>query len=431
MAKLRLNAFQYKYHLTNRDMLDFKNALYSLKQKKMQIDQAEENHESEKLISTLKVEFYNQLQDMKRLFKAKNENITEFEMADVEYQNYLLSFPKTSGEIERDLENNVNRMKVFVDACGGIDYNVGIAKEVASQSPDSFLYFVDDDFQTYDIFGFQEELTWAITVSPQQKWITVIFRGSVTGDDWLHNLQANVTEFILPGPDAKTPSFGKVEKGFYDYLYGNTKEGWDERTISKAEAIMGMLHGLFQQAEYRDYQLYVTGHSLGAALSTLFAFRAAVDSGIPNKPVINVSLASPFVGDDQLRKSLQDLEKNNKIRHLRISNEDDIVPLIPFVSLPFPLPITLYKQTGLNIRLYNKTWWRNFTFKISYPKPDDPTNELANAVSQNIFLGLTLKTPTNHLSPEYRKRLDSSKSSLESFNLENMYHNPYYTGNLF
>jgi hypothetical protein len=262
---------------------------------------------------------------------------------------------------------------------------------------------------------------------PTKKWISAVFRGSVTADDWLHDLQASTVDFILPGPDAKAPVLGKVEKGFYDYLFGSTKEG-----KSKAEVMIGMLHGLFQQEEYKDYQLYVTGHSLGAALSTLFAFRAATDNAIPNKPVINVSLASPFVGDEQFRKNTQDLERDNKFRHLRVSNEDDIVPLIPFISLPFPYSsIILYKHTGLNIRLFNKTWWRNFTFKISYPKPGDLINELANAFSQSFLLGLSLTTPTNHLSPEYRKRLDNSKIALEKLNLEGAYHNPYYTGSLF
>ncbi len=174
MAEKSLNEFQNKYRLTNRDMLDFKNAFYSLKQKEVQIKQAEENHESEELVKSMKVEFYDQLQDMKRLFRVRNNNITEFEMAEVEYQYCLLSVPKTSGEIERDLKNNVNRIKDYLEKNGGIEFNVGIAEEVAAESPDAFLYFVDDEFQTHDIFGFQEELTWAITISPQQKcfsWI--------------------------------------------------------------------------------------------------------------------------------------------------------------------------------------------------------------------------------------------------------------------
>lgn len=177
VAKETLGMFQDKYNLTHTDMLDFKNAFNLLKQKTMKITQAEENHESEKEIDMLKVEFYNQLQCMKKLFKGKNENITEFEIAEVEYQYHLLSVPKTSGEIATDVKKNISRMKVFVDACGGIDYNVGITKRVAAESPDAFLYFVDDEFQAYDIFGFQEELTWAITVSPQKNGFLLYFVG--------------------------------------------------------------------------------------------------------------------------------------------------------------------------------------------------------------------------------------------------------------
>jgi hypothetical protein len=429
VAKQSLNDFQKEYHVTNNDMSAFRNAFDSIKQKENQIKQAEQNHESVEVINLLKVEYYNKLQDTKRLFKSRNSAITEHDMTKVEYQYYLLSVPKSSGEIAIDIKDNVERMGVFLTAFGGIKFNVGIAETVARESPDAFLHFVDDDFQTYDIFGFQEEVTWAITISPQKKWITFIFRGSVSGSDWIHNLQANMTDFI---PEANSPPFGKVEKGFYDYLYGPTKEGWDERTISKADAIMGMLRGLFEKEEYKDYQLYVTGHSLGGALSTLLACRAALDIGIPKKPVINVSIASPFVGDEEFRRNLQEMERKNAYRHLRISNEDDIVPLIPFISLPFPTPsMTLYKQTGLNFRLYNKTFCREYTFKCSYPKPEDPVNELANAVSQNILLGLTLDILPNHLCPEYRKRLDNSKASLQGLNLEQMYHNSYYTGKLF
>lgn len=429
MAKQTLNDFQVKRKVTEDDMSAFRNAFYSLRQKESQIKQAEENHEKDEVVNKLKVEYYDKLQDTKRLFKSRNSDITEYDMNNVEYQYYLLSVPKSSGEIAIDIKGNVERMVLFLTAFGGLEFNVGLAETVARESPDAFLHFVDNDFQTYDIFGFQEEVTWAIAISPKKKWITVIFRGSVSGSDWIHNLQANMTYFI---PAENSPPFGKVEKGFYDYLYGPTKEGWDKRTISKAEAIMGMLRGLFEKEEYKDYQLYVTGHSLGGALSTLFACRAAMDVGIPKKPVINVSIASPFVGDEEFRRSLQDLERKNAYRHLRISNEDDVVPLVPFVSLPFPYPsISLYKQTGLNFRLYNKTCCREFTFKCSYPKPEDPANELANAVSQNILLGLTLDSLPNHLCPEYKRRLEKSKASLQGLNLEQMYRNPYYTGKLF
>eukprot|EP00590_Aulacoseira_subarctica_P004898 CAMPEP_0172428794 /NCGR_PEP_ID=MMETSP1064-20121228/47773_1 /TAXON_ID=202472 /ORGANISM="Aulacoseira subarctica , Strain CCAP 1002/5" /LENGTH=500 /DNA_ID=CAMNT_0013173771 /DNA_START=76 /DNA_END=1578 /DNA_ORIENTATION=+ len=429
VANETLHKFQHKYNLTNEGMEDLKKAYFSQKQLEGKIKEAEGNGNVIEL-NLLKVKYYDQLEDTKRLYKSMNSGITIAEMADVNYQFYLLSLPKTSVEVFGDIKANVDRMMPFLIAFGGVQFNVDIAESVATQSPDSFFYFVDEDFHAKDILGVLAELTWGITVSPKQKWISVVFRGSVTADDWIHNLNANQTDFILPGPDAKTPPMGKVEKGFYNYLFG--KNLFQKQTTSKAESIMAMLYELFGNEKYKDYQLYVTGHSLGGSLSTLFAFRAAVDSGIPNKPVINVSFASPFVGDEEFRKNLRDLERNNSYRHLRISNEDDIVPLIPFMTLPFPNPIIkLFKQTGLNVRLYNKTFWRDFTLKPSYPKPDDPINELQDAISQNILLGLSFKVLPNHLCPEYKKRLDVSKNVLSHLNLENLYHNPYFTGSLF
>ena len=149
---------------------------------------------------------------------------------------------------------------------------------------------------------------------------------------------------------------------------------------------------------YPDYKLWITGHSLGGALSTMFAFRAAMDSGVRNKPVINVSFASRFVGDHVFKEQFQKLEKTGMIRHLRITNEDDVVPLIPFCT-----------HVGMNLRLYNTTPWRRFTYKMSYPKVGRSMfDELGRAISNNIFLGLTYKVLDNHLCPEYRHRLDNA-----------------------
>lgn len=80
-------------------------------------------------------------------------------------------------------------------------------------------------------------------------------------------------------------------------------------------------------------QLYVTGHSLGGALATLFAFEAAAapDSLIP-KPVSLFSIAGPYVGDESFRSAHQLLESLGKLRHLRVSNHKDLVPTVPKIS---------------------------------------------------------------------------------------------------
>jgi hypothetical protein len=144
---------------------------------------------------------------------------------------------------------------------------------------------------------------------------------------------------------------------------------------------------------------------------------------------MNVTFASPFVGDHVFKDKFQNLEKTGMIRHLRISNEDDVVPLLPFSTLDFPPK--LYKHVGMSVRLYNQTPWRRFTHKISYPKVGGSIlDELGRALSNNIFLGLTYKVLPNHLCPEYRHRLDGAREDLEQLYLEALYHDTYYVGKL-
>jgi hypothetical protein len=68
-------------------------------------------------------------------------------------------------------------------------------------------------------------------------------------------------------------------------------------------------------------------------MSALFVFQAANDAGIPIKPIVNISFASPYVGDSEFQQHFEALEKQGKIRHLRVTNEDNVVSLAPFVSL--------------------------------------------------------------------------------------------------
>jgi triacylglycerol lipase len=53
-----------------------------------------------------------------------------------------------------------------------------------------------------------------------------------------------------------------------------------------------------------EYSLYTTGHSLGGALSTLFAFEVAANDRIL-KPVTCITIASPKVGNLAFRRAFQ------------------------------------------------------------------------------------------------------------------------------
>ena len=135
-----------------------------------------------------------------------------------------------------------------------------------------------------------------------------------------------------------------------EYLCEKTKiTGKD----SQFENIFRVLKEVYAYKEngldYSDYKLVLTGHSLGGALAQLATFLIAgnPDAGFIPSPVTGVTYASPVVGTGNFFKAFRELEKSGRIRHIRVSNDKDIIPGNPFFS---------YKQTGVNIHLFeNKT----------------------------------------------------------------------------
>jgi hypothetical protein len=79
------------------------------------------------------------------------------------------------------------------------------------------------------------------------------------------------------------------------------------------------------------YELCVTGHSLGGALSTVFNFYISSemeDLGF-SKPATLISFASPLFGNKEWQTAFQHLEKDHTVRHLRVSVLEDLVPTTP------------------------------------------------------------------------------------------------------
>lgn len=92
-----------------------------------------------------------------------------------------------------------------------------------------------------------------------------------------------------------------------EYLNGTPKGRKGAKNldgVNKYSEIMAKLKVIF--AECPGYRLYVTGHSLGASLSQLFAMEAAASNEefIPT-PVTTINFASPKVGDIYFRNCFE------------------------------------------------------------------------------------------------------------------------------
>ena len=144
-----------------------------------------------------------------------------------------------------------------------------------------------------------------------------------------------------------------------------------------------------------------------------------------NTTIINVSFASPFVGDQKFRASFYGWEKSNNIKHLRMSNYEDVVPLMPFTS--FELKPVPYKHTGLNIKMFNKSLLHPYHHHLSYPKEDSLFISLRNTLHTNLFNGINVNM-LNHLCDEYSKRLDGGKEELEKLDFYKLYSDTNLTG---
>jgi len=351
-------------------------------------------------------------------------NLNDGDVQLLEDYIHIVFMPKTAGDMKVDFRLHHEWMTPFLLAFGGEKFNLKAILDCSKKDEKAYLVHVDDKHTSED--PLKKELTYAIAVSEKYKKIYVIFRGSVNGNDWITNMQVNACDLLLPGFTTKSDTlkekqnFGKVHAGFYDYLFGKTKTG----TISKGEEIMGTLSGLVQK--YAGYSIIFTGHSLGGALSTLMAFRAAALNEFQDCTILNVSFASPFVGNQDFRNSFEALEQKNRIRHLRVSNENDVVPLIPFMTLTSPLLMT-YKHVGMNVRLYEKSLFSP-DYRIFYPKKGSVVTEVRNAIHSNLLGGINILSIPYHLCPEYTERLDSAKDQLEKITLDELYSNTNITG---
>lgn len=76
----------------------------------------------------------------------------------------------------------------------------------------------------------------------------------------------------------RTP-FIRTHRGFYSYLFKKRKD----TDTCKYDEIANRLHSYGMKEIGPDYKVFVTGHSLGGALSTLFGFFASTDERYVNE----------------------------------------------------------------------------------------------------------------------------------------------------
>lgn len=259
-----------------------------------------------------------------------------------------------------------------------------------------------------DVEARKRSCVYTITKHEEQKRVVVIFRGTSNTGDWIKDGLIIMKKIANPVDKIDgAPSEEKIglHLGFARALL---KDG--KNPLGHVKNLMKEVKDVME--EHPTYKLFVTGHSLGGALATLFGFYvAASDDPIytKNAPVRVFSVSSPRVGDRGFRFAFKALEERGKLRHARIYNARDKVPMLPYMG-------GAYKHVGLELKLR----------RIGMPlRMDYPRYEGWKAQSKSVSLWQQIKSSLDavrfHGCPLIRERLRELKERLSETTLEEEY----------
>jgi len=195
-----------------------------------------------------------------------------------------------------------------------------------------------------------KECTYAISVDVIRKKVLVVFRGAITRQDWSHAFDSNLRE--VPNPiteeyEGKIPNV-RLHHGFYRYLFRERK---DTRT-TKYDEISEKVHQYGMHMIGDEYQVTVTGHSLGGALATLFSFYASCDERFTrNAPIQVVTFGCPYICGYSMAHAIRHQEDVDKFRYVRVHNVRDGIPHLPPVIFQFTKYGALYHHVGIDVTL--------------------------------------------------------------------------------
>ncbi|KAG8378094.1 hypothetical protein BUALT_Bualt08G0102500 [Buddleja alternifolia] len=163
--------------------------------------------------------------------------------------------------------------------------------------------------------------------------ILIAWRGTVRNLEWVNDF-----EFALvPAPEifGEQNDEPKVHFGWYSMYTSHDPRSPFNKTNARHQ-VLGEVRRLVEQYKNEEISITITGHSLGAAVSTLNGIDIVVNGynkprDMPDKacPVTTILFASPRVGNNIFCEIFSSLPN---LHALRVKNARDVVPNYPLIN---------------------------------------------------------------------------------------------------
>lgn len=162
-----------------------------------------------------------------------------------------------------------------------------------------------------------------ITINRKRKRLTVVFRGTTMDQNesgagaWMTNLNSTLRWERNP-----------IDELANDVPFIHLHDGFARASAYSRKVIFQKINEIRETyPETANFSLYVTGHSLGGALATLFGFYAALNHDVVTLygPIRVYTFSAPASGDANFARAVRHLEHSGKLMIARIWNTGDPV----------------------------------------------------------------------------------------------------------
>ncbi|MGK7895669.1 MAG: hypothetical protein AB4372_19150 [Xenococcus sp. (in: cyanobacteria)] len=189
-------------------------------------------------------------------------------------------------------------------------------------------YNFDDSSTKLFTFMSRQTETQGCVVGDEEK-IILVFRGTQQKLDWLANAKLHQETWTA------TRKIGKVHVGFYEAF----------------ASVCSKMEDYIKQLRTKDQPIWVTGHSLGGALTTLACAHIELQMPDDYRVAGAYTFGQPRVGNDDFADAFDERLKG---RFFRIMNQNDIVCVVPSKILVQPSKLIVpkpirYKHVGTPI----------------------------------------------------------------------------------